>query len=344
MRRIGLLVLAASCLRPGTADAQEAYAGILFEYLTGDADAAVAKVRDLDRGEILAGVHAFNTTGARNILPAAAALHTEAALRTRGEGILGTFHLDVATAIVEFGESQELKLKSNSSLSIHPMTAMAITDDVRSLWYCTVINVLLDTTRLRQANAYLAHALALFPRDSEIRLIAGVEREMRGSPRVADSSDGARRDARRDAERHYRAALAARPDLPEARLRLGRLLQQRGELAEARTLLAPLASSADTRIAYLAQLFVGGIEDAFRHPDAALAAYDNAAARLPDAQTARLAASELRHRQGDRRAAADAVPAAVGDLITFDPWWTYIFGEYWRADLLLDALRKMRRP
>jgi len=37
------------------------------------------------------------------------------------------------------------------------------------------------------------------------------------------------------------------------------------------------------------------------------------------------------------------VPAAAGDANTFDPWWTYVFGEYWRRDVLLDALRKLRR-
>src|SRR5262252_1522731 len=103
MRRIGLLVLAAVCLRAGPAAAQQEYAGVLLEYLTGDSDAAVEKVRRLDRGEIQAGVEAFNRTGALQILPGAAALHTEAAFRFPPAAD-SAFHLAIATAIVEFGE------------------------------------------------------------------------------------------------------------------------------------------------------------------------------------------------------------------------------------------------
>lgn len=340
MRRIVLLALAAVCLQARTAHAQQAYAAVLLEYLTGNADDAVEKMRALPRDEIVAGLNAFNSTRSRMVLPGAAALHTEAALRSHAQGTLATFQLQVATAIVEFGEP--IKMKSNTNLSINPIFANSVTADFRTLWYCSVISVLQDSSRLGLANGYLNRALAMFPNNAEIRLLAGVGQEMRGSPRVTGLSAGDRRDAVRAAERQYRLVLAAAPDRLEARLRLGRVLQQRNELNEARSLLTPLVSASDTRIAYLAQLFLGGIEDASRHPDAALAAYRGAAATLPTAQTARLAASELQHRAGDRHAAAEAVPEAAGDANVFDPWWTYIFGEYWRSETLLDALRKMR--
>jgi len=341
MRRCGLLALAALCLCASRAQAQQAYAAVLLEYLTGDADAAVGKLRGLGRDEILAGVDAFNTTRSKVVLPGAAALHTEAALRVRQESADGLFNIQVATAIVEFGEPGHLK--SNTPLSIQPAYATPVTPEFRNLFYCAVINVLLAGGRLQMASGYLSHAIALSPANTEIQLLAGVGQEMRTSQRITGLSAGARRDALREAERHYRAVLAGQPGRLEARLRLGRVVQQRNELAEARTLLQPLAAAADDRIAYLGQLFLGGVEDGLQHPDLALAAYDAAAARVPLAQAARLAASELRHRRGDRRSAADAVPAAAGDANTYDPWWTYIFGEYWRNDLLLDALRKMRR-
>ena len=351
MRRIVLLVFAAACLRADAAAAQQVYAGVLLQYLTGDADAAVAKVLALDRDEILAGLDAFNTTRSRPVLAGAAALHTEAALRVRlgvkrgpffdAEVDLQTFQLQVATAIVEFGE--HTRLKSNTPFSIAPAHAAPVSDDFRSLWYCAVVQVLQDSTKLSLAGKYLDRALALFPANAEIQILAGVGQEMRGSPRTWALSSGDRRDALKSAEAHYRRAVALNPDRLEARLRLGRILQQRAELTEVRALLAPLTGSKDDRIAYLAQLFMGGIEDATRHPDAALAAYDAAAARVPSAQTARLAASELRHRKGERQSAADAIPAAAGPDNGFDPWWVYIFGEFWRADVLLDAIRKLRR-
>jgi tetratricopeptide (TPR) repeat protein len=335
-------VLVFFCVRADPALAQQAYAGVLLEYLTGDAGAAVEKVRKLDRSEILAGVYAFNTTRARMVLPGAAALHTEAALRQSAGGTPGTvFDLHIATALVEFGEG--LKLKSNSQYSISPATAAPVSAEFRRLWYCAVIEVLLDNGKAQAADAYLAHALALFPANAEIQLLAGISEEMRASPRISNLSAGDRRDESKRAETHYRRVLAINPDRLEARLRLGRLLQQRNALTEARAMLTPLVETPDARIAYLAQLFLGGIEDATGKADAAAALYDGAAALIPNAQTARLAASELRHRRGERQAAADAVPAAAGDTNTFDPWWTYVFGEYWRRDLLLDALRKLRR-
>lgn len=342
MRRCVLLLLAAAWLGAGTARAQDAYAGVLLEYLTGDADAAVTKVQALDREEILAGLRAFNTTRSRLVLTGAAALHTEAAFRSRiSQRVVGVFQLDVAAAIVQFGEPAGLK--SGTPYSIAPAYATPVSDEFRRLWYCTVIGILQDTGLLRNIGPFLAHALTLYPKSGEIQLLAGVGLEMQGSPRTSNMSEGDRRDALRAAEKYYRAALALQPDRLEAQLRLGRVLQRRNDLDGARTRLAPLVSSNDDRIAYLAALFLGGLEDASRHPEAAAVLYDKAAARLPAAQTARLAASELRHRRGDRQAAADAVPAAAGAANEFDPWWTYIFGEYWRGDSLLDALRKMRR-
>ena len=55
MRRIGVVVLAAVCACARVRPRQRACAGVLLEYLTGDADAAVVKVSTLDHEEILLG-------------------------------------------------------------------------------------------------------------------------------------------------------------------------------------------------------------------------------------------------------------------------------------------------
>ena len=341
MRRIGLFLLAFVCLRPNAAGAQQVYAAVLLEYLTGDATAAIDKMRHLGHDEILAGMEAFNQTRALPVLRAAAALHTEAAFRKRPDLQLDEFQLEIATAIVEFGEKRHHK--SNSPYAISPVFAAPVPDDFRRLWYQSVILELEDSTMYPKVEGYLAHGLSLYPEDGELQLLAGVNEEMRGSPRTMGLNAGSRRSAIRDAEKFYRAALARLPDRLEARLRLGRVLQQRGELADARVQLAPLVAAEDARIAYLSSLFLGGVEDASGNLDAALALYDKAVARVPIAQAARLAASELRHRRGERQAAADAVPPAAGDANIGDPWWTYVFGEYWREESLLDALRQMKR-
>lgn len=339
MRRVVAILAAAVCL-PVAAHAQEAYAAILLEYLTGDSDAAIARLASLPPGELDAGVAAFDTTRSRLVLTGAAALHTELALGRAGGGT-GDYHLHVATAIVEFGERRGPT--TNTPISIRPQHAAPVSDEFRRLWYCTVINKLEGAALLAGADKYVAHALALYPDSGELQLLAGIADEMHASARVTDIPARDRRRALERAELHYREALARAPGRLEARLRLGRVLQQRDKLTEARTLLTPLTSATEDRLAYLASLFLGGIEDREDHAAAAAGLYDRAAARVPTAQTARLAASEIRHRTGDRQAAADAVPVSTGDGNIFDPWWTYVFGEYWRVDSLLDAIRRARR-
>ncbi len=345
MRRIGTFLLASVCLAAPMAGAQTQYVEVLRQYVTGDADAAVVKMQALDPNEIRRGLNALDPKAAGVTLAAAAALHTEAALRARPPGAIdtsqhdATFQLDAAATIVQFGLPDKQKLAEIIPFS--PPGA-PVPDDFRKLWYATILTSLEYTARLKVGDTYLKQALALYPEDAEMRLLAGVNEELRSSPRTSAADAAERRHALEEAEKHFRAAFSAAPNRLEVRLRLGRVLQERNMLAEARTLLTPLTGSADARLAYLALLFLGGVEDADRHPDVALATYDRAAALLPAGQAARLAASELRHRRGDRREAAAAVLVGAGDAVDFDPWWTYIFGEYWRSDELLAALRGAR--
>ena len=332
-------ILAVLCLHAGAAQAQDAYAAVLLKYLSGNADQAVETLRRFSIGDIQSGIEAFETTRNRQILPAAAAMHTELAVRRDG-GFASLYHLQVATAIVEFGERRVGR--SNATMTLSPQYAAPVPEEFRRLWYCTVITGLEGAGMVVMAGKYLTHARALYPDNAEIRLLAGIAEEMRASPRTATPSDGERRKALAAAEKDYRAVIAAEPTRLEARLRLGRVLSERGEWTEARAMLVPLLDTPEGRIAYLSALFLGQVEDALRHPEAAYASYQRAAAGLPMAQVARLAASELRHRAGDRVAAADALPAAVGAKNEFDPWWTYVFGEYWRADVLLTALRRLK--
>jgi tetratricopeptide (TPR) repeat protein len=312
MRAIAAIVLAAACLRAVPAAAQDQYAAVLLRYLTGDAGAAVTELAALPYAEINAGVEAFDGTRSRLILTGAAALHTEAAFRRDGQ-LASDYHLQIATAIVEFGEPAK-GVKSNSRpKSIAPRFAQPVSDEFRRLWYCTVIQALESSVMLNRADNYLARALALYPGNPELRLLAGTAEEMRASPRTSNVSGGARRRALDQAEKEYRAVIAVEPDRGEARLRLGHVLQQRGAFAEARALLTPLTDARDSRIAYLALLFLGGVEDHEHHDDQALALYLRAVSRM-----------------------------SAGPGNDFDPWWTYAFGEYWRVDLLLSAIRGKR--
>ena len=117
MCRIVLALAAAAWLLPMPAPprSQNGYAEILFQYFANDAEAAVARLLKLDHAEIEAGVAAFDDTHAPAVLQGAAAMHTEAALRLRLSRDADAFryHIDVATALAQFGEpGKALKLRA----------------------------------------------------------------------------------------------------------------------------------------------------------------------------------------------------------------------------------------
>jgi tetratricopeptide (TPR) repeat protein len=343
MRRV---VLIAAALALGTVSApraQDRYSEILFQYLGNDPDAAVARLLKLPQGEVEAGLQAFATTRAADVLQPAAAMHMEAALRQRLTRTYAsfTYHFDVSTAIVQFGEPG--REKPDSKRKFAPRNARPVSPEFRLVWYREAIMALHALGKLGVAEEYLAHARARYPRDPEILLLAGITQEMHASPRTTDDNRRERQAALERAERIYREALPLAPDREELRLRLGRVLSERNNRVEARTALTPLAHSSNTRIAYLASLFLGGLEDAEHKEAAALEWYGAAIGRYPLGQSAQLAASELRQRAGDRARAGLDVPPAIGESNDKDPWWSYVFGEFWRIDDVLDELRRQRR-
>jgi tetratricopeptide (TPR) repeat protein len=281
------------------------------------------------------------------MVEAAVAMHTEVALRPRIKvnTSVATRHLGLAASIVDVGEPS--KMKRLGFVPLERSMFEPIAPPFRRLWYITAI------TALQRAggavgsgpspDAYLVNARALFPADADILLLSGITEEMRGSGRVGLTGASVRKEALRHAEGYLRESLTLAPDRMETRLRLGRVLQERGDVAAARDLLTTVSAVEDARLSYLASLFLGGLEDATGDVAAAATWYARAAAKLPSAQVARLAGNELLHRTGARRQAAEALPAGIGASNTADPWWGYLFGEYWRRDLLLDALRRMAR-
>ena len=92
---------------------------------------------------------------------------------------------------------------------------------------------------------HLTRARGVFPNDADILFLSGCEREEYARPdtqaaaRAAVLPDGITLDIRSEreelgqAEAFFRRALALKPDAPEARLRLGRVLLLRGRYKEA---------------------------------------------------------------------------------------------------------------
>ena len=321
--------------------AQDSYTAILAEYHSGDPAAALARLGRLDSDALDAGFKSFATKPS-TLSHAAAAMHTEAAVRSPIPltARVAARHLELAAAIVEFTERGPRK--SNTSRPLPASSPLSpVSPGFRRMWYVAVITAFEGKGQLATADGFLERARDLYPGDTEIALLSAVEEEM-GLAVVKDADY--RRKGLERAEKYLRTALTADPDRPEVRLRLGRVLQLRG-IQDARQILIGVSKTDDVRIAYLAALFLGAFEDAAGAAGAAEHWYTQAAARVPQAQAARLALSELRHRSGDHAGAAGIVTGATtgprSDID--DPWWGYLFGEHWKAAGRLDVLRAMRR-
>jgi hypothetical protein len=155
------------------------------------------------------------------------------------------------------------------------------------------------------------------------------------------------------AEACYRRALAARPDLNHARVRLGRVLQLLGHhqasVSELEAVLAAAdqGSPPEPRDLYLAHLFLGYAHEEAKPLDRAAAEYERALRALPDGQAAAVALSHALHRLGRWPASVAALRAGVdraGRRLVVDPWWPYLAGQSEDTDALLEALRAEVTP
>jgi Tetratricopeptide repeat len=317
------------------------YGALVHEYMSGSADEAVSQVVALDSDTRRQGFAAFvSGNHSPDLLAAVAAMHTEAALRPRLGMLDWTVdqHFALAAGIIEVGAPRRLK-RIGASVG----TRVPVTPEFRYLWFVTVTTALENGGRPDKAAQLLENARVFFPQDPHILLLSGISEEMRASSRLVNAGEGQRRKALADAEGYLRASLALAPEGMETRLRLGRVLSQRGQFDEARGLLGAVSDVEDQRISYLASLFLGGLEDSAGNTAAAAQFYERAGSKGPATQASRLAASELKHRAGERQEAAARLPSAIGPANSFDPWWSYLFGEYWRVGSYLDALRKACR-
>ena len=211
---------------------------------------------------------------------------------------------------------------------------------------------------------HLDRGRQIFPDDADLAFLSGCQRETYAGPAIQAAArsialplgmtvgiESARTELRQ-AESFFRRAIALRPAMGEAHLRLGRVLALSGRHADAAAEIQasrPLLDVDDLR--YYAELFAGAEHEALGAFDAARAAYQRAAALFPLAQSPYVALSELAHRRGDCAAAAAAIervfalPAAL-DGNRDDPWWRYHLAQARNADDLLEAVRApfLREP
>jgi len=204
---------------------------------------------------------------------------------------------------------------------------------------------------------HMDRALELCSEDPDVQFFAGALHETLAGVRRQVAVRNARlpRDVTlnvqsasaelRRAEGLYRRALEINPKMSEARIRLGRVLGQRGRHEEAATELRKAGSEVtESVLQYYAALFLGAEADALGNEVEARASYERAAGLYPEAQSPLLGLSRLAMQSGNRDAARDAIQRMLklssdGDEAA-DPWWSYESIPARNTEMLLAKLHQ----
>ena len=224
------------------------------------------------------------------------------------------------------------------------------------LWYRAGAAAMMAQGNYAEALPHLSHGISLFPADAQLLLASGCLYEVLGSPRIqtlvrrVQSAGGqvAVDDERTNlarAERLLRQALAVDKNHTEARIRLGRVLGEQGNLREAAIILRSRAAGRDSPLlSYYRALFLGHVEDEIGDASAAEAAFREAAEWFPQAQSPRLSLALLAIRAGDRDALNTSLALLRARMAKSstkdDPWWVYDMCEGRDLDSLVTELRQ----
>ena len=125
----------------------------------------------------------------------------------------------------------------------------------------------------------------------------------------------------------------------ELRLRLGRVLQRRGE-PEAVSHLQKVAAQPGPELRSLAWLFLGEWHEARGSAGAAATAYRSAVEAVPHGRAARIALAQALLRGGDRVGAREAVETGLSSAGGLDPFLTYQHPALRLGSSLVIALQK----
>jgi len=229
------------------------------------------------------------------------------------------------------------------------------TDETVALWYRAVGAVFASTYSFGEAMPHVQRARRLLPDDPGILFGDGAIQETLASPRIQDYvrvttlPEGQRflfvksaNDHLEDAEALFRRALQRDPGLVEARVRLGRVLSQRGRHQVALTELQAVPPQSDTVLTYFTHLLRGDTERALSQFEAAERSYKQALALFPSAQSARLALGHLARLRSDRKGALALLTPSLSmapEDRDDDPWWSYHHGDGRNVTALFRRLR-----
>ena len=262
------------------------------------------------------------------VTAAVAMLHTELVIGGRATSKADiAFHMGVALEAVE-----SVRL---SFAGPDPDRAKELAT-FRERWYSLAASVFLASTDPANADQFVARGLGVFKKSARLRMLAGEVYELRAHIRFADLHDrliiSAMRPspARQDllgAINDYRTALDEDSSLAEARLRLGRTLALVNRIEPAREALEAAAKTpGDSRVSYLAQLFLGALFSYQRDYAAARHAFQAALEIMPTCQTPYIALAFVERMTGhddSARSLFDRFSSWQSAPLEADPWWAY---------------------
>jgi tetratricopeptide (TPR) repeat protein len=284
----------------------------VVEEVRAHPDAAIPRVLDLPDEIVARGIADAIRPGTVWPLPARAAailLHVDAALYllARDRSAAWT-HIERAQTL-----GDALAMDPESAWLVHQsltVIRIAFRDDLK-------LKPLVDRWRAEPwftATAAMDRGLDLELNGAEF----GLSTTTRGAR--ADVYDP---DAFRQAEPFYRQAVAAH--LQIAAVHLGRIELLRGRFDEARALFDQAAHESHWRTTiYLANLFLGSVDEHDNEWMSAERRYKAAVAAIETAQSGRLALAALLGRNGRGAEAARLLAARPGVSASFDPWWAYL--------------------
>lgn len=325
----------------------------VFDELDGLASRVTGEA-ELDRASRARQAMAVNVWAVA--FPAAASLHLEAgySLMHAGQVEAGRDHLHVARMLVDH-EHYEQVMKDR------PDVSSALLSFRRDIYFGVLWSLQLDSDMDRLVQ-HLARVNDTFPGEADVALALGMYEEYRSSSAVIRASNAptalmaqtgnwrqnTQQQRLKGAEKYYRAALKLNASLVEARLRLGRVLQVRGMLQEARNEFEAVFNHSELppAIRYLSSMFLIDVLEAQGNPAAALARARDLTIRYPECQSSHLAFSRALEARGQRAAALAALKPLwkeEKDRACADPWWSYYFGQAWRVSRLIPSLRERVR-
>ncbi|MEO8360017.1 MAG: tetratricopeptide repeat protein, partial [Vicinamibacteria bacterium] len=151
------------------------------------------------------------------------------------------------------------------------------------------------------------------------------------------------RELQEDARQAFDRAVTADPQLTQARLRLGRMQWRLGQAENARASLEMvLAKTDDADLQYLAHLFLGRVlEDKGKLAEAEQH-YRAAVGLQPLSETSAVALSHALYLRGDFEGARQALATgleAAPKRVAYDPWVSYLVTQTNQGNVILAKLR-----